>query len=348
MMESPSNLEDILPLSAKKFAQSVQQSFADMIGVELSQEGLSGHTHDKFSGINVYCHFFGTVQGLFLISLSKKSSFEILELDPEDPEAAIEVMGFLKESLNVAAGNTLPLLESTFGHLSYSPSIAIDGMVQFPEFASAHADMFTSNHSELQSVLFLDLAEVKISTELDNVRRSLAESQKNAHVDALTKIYNRAYFEKTFKQTITDCHDRKHTLSLLWIDVDKFKDYNDLYGHQIGDMALEVIGQAILNCVRNNDLPFRYGGDEFVVLLPTAPIKAGTRVAENIAKYLREHPIEFKKEDRNYSIPVTLSIGVAALIPNEKPDIFLKRADSLLYLAKEKGRDTIVASKEWL
>lgn len=335
-------LNEILHQTVMHFAGSIAETLAAMNNFQTTLSEYSCQTHEDYSGICIYCHFIGSVQGIFLISMSCPAAHTLSGVPYENNVPGQDVFEFLKEVLNVAVANTLPLLETTFGHLSYSPPISVDGRIQFPEFATSHVDIQTPCQEKIQAVMFLDLAEIKIGTELKNIRRSLDETRKSAHFDALTKVYNRTYFNESYYSTIHECHERNHTLAMLWIDIDNFKRYNDNYGHHTGDMALQRLGEAIASSIRHSDSAYRYGGDEFIILLPTASLNTGRQVATNLSEYLRAHPLEVHQNERKSQVCITLSIGLSALIPDENPDLFLHRTDALLYQAKRQGKNQIV------
>ena len=126
-------------------------------------------------------------------------------------------------------------------------------------------------------------------------------------------------------------------MSLLLIDVDKFKSVNDTYGHLKGDEILKKITQLVLSNIRSTDMVFRYGGDEFIILLPNTALEAAKHVALKINKVVGAESWE------NIDAPVTLSIGVAKYDGNEDIDQLINRSDSMLYKAKECGRNCVFA-----
>ena len=128
------------------------------------------------------------------------------------------------------------------------------------------------------------------------------------------------------------------------IDLDNYKQFNDTLGHQMGDELLCAVSQQIRSSLRSSDLAARYGGDEFVLLLPQTDVEK----AEVVAKRLGKLVAEMMRDDERMKIPVTLSIGVASLFSNEAEtsDELLMMADRALYHAKEHGRNRIVTHTE--
>jgi diguanylate cyclase len=130
-------------------------------------------------------------------------------------------------------------------------------------------------------------------------------------------------------------------LALLFVDLDFFKDVNDLYGHLVGDDVLRAAAQAVRGCLRDVDLPARYGGEEFAVLLPQTDLQGAMTVAERIRKDIQKLRLSEEPQLR-----VTASVGVAAL-PNpaiSSADQLVGAADAALYRAKREGRNRVVAS----
>lgn len=166
-----------------------------------------------------------------------------------------------------------------------------------------------------------------------------------AHLDGLTEISNRRRFEEVLEKEWGRAARNKYWLSLAMVDVDYFKQYNDHYGHAMGDLALRKIAKALDSVLmRPADFVARYGGEEFVLLLPETDAAAARGVAERS----RQKVIDLAIAHRYSQVAdcVSISIGVATTMVNGtiSPQIFLLNADKNLYLAKEQGRNQIVGS----
>jgi two-component system cell cycle response regulator len=152
--------------------------------------------------------------------------------------------------------------------------------------------------------------------------------------DDLTKLYNSRHFFKTLQDEIDRATRYNHTLSLLLMDVDGFKHFNDAYGHLEGDKVLAKLGEVILECLRTNDSGYRYGGDEFTVILPVTRGQEARKVAERIRKGFES--VEFvPAEGKRFN--ATISVGIAEYQPDEELTEFAKRADEAMYEAKRHG-----------
>ncbi|MCL2603306.1 MAG: diguanylate cyclase [Defluviitaleaceae bacterium] len=167
-----------------------------------------------------------------------------------------------------------------------------------------------------------------------------------ALVDPLTKISNRRGFENRLFAEWGNANREQKPISILMMDIDKFKTYNDTYGHQQGDTALKAFAEAASRSLnRPSDFAARWGGEEFIILLPNTDSEGAGEVAERVRKNVEETDIP---TEHNVITKITVSIGVNSLIPSENTSIddFIEKADQALYKAKESGRNRYVISGE--
>ncbi len=169
-------------------------------------------------------------------------------------------------------------------------------------------------------------------------------AQKMATVDGLTGLYNHRYFMEQFQKEFQRARRYKNDLTLILIDIDFFKHYNDANGHLAGDRVLKKVARSIKNSVREIDLVARWGGEEFALLLPQINAKNGMIVAEKIRREVET--LRFKNEKDQPNGKLTISLGVAENSPDLKSyrEMF-KRADAALYQAKHEGRNRCVSAK---
>lgn len=174
-----------------------------------------------------------------------------------------------------------------------------------------------------------------------DLRESL---RQQAIRDPLTGLYNRRYLLEIIAHEIGRAARRKKKMGLLMIDLDHFKKFNDDYGHDTGDFILSEFGRLVKKLIRQEDIPCRYGGEEFTILLPEADLKQTQIVGEKIRTCVREHNFLYNNE---FYSPITLSIG-GAVYPDNGGSVgeLLKLADNALYQAKKSGRDQVVVSSE--
>ena len=179
---------------------------------------------------------------------------------------------------------------------------------------------------------------VGVLADVTERKHMVEEMCRLARTDSLTGLWNRRYFMEVATREVARCCRNKGKLSLLIMDADHFKNVNDTYGHDVGDKALISMSQVLLDSVRDVDVVGRYGGEEFVVLLPDASREAACRVCDRILKNIRRATVD--NGDQSFSM--TVSIGLASLEEEEDTlDGLLKFSDIALYAAKKNGRDRV-------
>ncbi len=188
--------------------------------------------------------------------------------------------------------------------------------------------------------LLLRLRRVLKERRLTQERVHMLEKLKRLSItDGLTKLYNSRYFYNQIKTEIDRTSRYQHPLSLLLLDIDKFKEYNDQYGHLEGDKILVRLGQVIKSCLRKMDSAYRYGGEEFTVILPETEGAEAATVAERIRAVVESE--RFLPEGRTEPVIITISIGVTEYFDQEDVAIFVQRADKAMYLSKQAGRNRV-------
>lgn len=163
------------------------------------------------------------------------------------------------------------------------------------------------------------------------------QALQRAYLDPLTHTHNRAAFSDVLQRETKRADRCQQELSLIFVDVDHFKSINDNYGHDCGDLALASVAGKIKDSVRGSDIVFRYGGEEFVVLLPDTNQEEAALIAERIRIGIESHTLAYGMEVLN----MTASLGVSSLKRNDHPKDFIKRADAAMYQAKRSGRNRV-------
>jgi diguanylate cyclase (GGDEF)-like protein len=172
---------------------------------------------------------------------------------------------------------------------------------------------------------------------LDN-QKQIAELEGIARVDGLTGINNRRYFDELIVRFIKRSEFGKEPLVLIMLDVDHFKNYNDTHGHLGGDQALVALAKTLHNTVRPGDFVFRYGGEEFAIILPVTSRTQSNSVAERVRVAVMNTKIAMP--DGTPLPSITISMGIAeSIISGDSESELIKRADAKLYEAKETGRN---------
>lgn len=158
--------------------------------------------------------------------------------------------------------------------------------------------------------------------------------------DPLTNLYNRRYMEESLERELSRAVRKNSRLSLMLIDVDHFKQFNDMFGHDAGDVVLRSLGSLLQTQLRREDIVCRYGGEEFIVILPDASLDSARQRGEQLREATKELVTEFRGQALGR---ITLSIGVATFPQNGTTGaVLVEAADAALYQAKKEGRDRIV------
>ena len=173
---------------------------------------------------------------------------------------------------------------------------------------------------------------------LETLKKDFEQVKTEASLDFLTGASNRKAFESTLGDYIRESEALNDSLSLLLIDIDDFKIFNDEFGHLVGDEVLRFVAKKIKAMVRGRDFLARFGGEEFAVLLPQTPLSGAAVVAETIRSYFARTTLEAKSTSRRLGT-VTVSIGAAVYRRAESPEEFVHRADNALYAAKKGGKN---------
>src|SRR3954469_13874712 len=186
---------------------------------------------------------------------------------------------------------------------------------------------------------------VETAQELDKIRDSLKAAEQRSNTDALTGLANRRALEEFFRSAQIAAMETGAPLSILLIDVDHFKKFNDTFGHQVGDQVLRLVAQVLQKSVRDVDLAARYGGEELIAVLPGADLEACSSVAERIRRRIAEAKLTRRATGKEIG-SITVSIGVAQFRLAESADAMIERCDRGLYQAKRLGRNRTVTETE--
>jgi diguanylate cyclase (GGDEF)-like protein len=184
---------------------------------------------------------------------------------------------------------------------------------------------------------FIYLFTFRLTKKLSETRHRIEEM---AITDTLTGLYNRRHVMERFTEEMERARRLQKDLCCILIDIDYFKRINDTYGHLVGDQALREVSKILTRTIRIYDIAGRYGGEEFLIILPDTGFQDAHTLAERIRTDIKAHPVA--KSDLTPAIPVTVSLGIATMIDADiSVDTMIKRADEGLYKAKASGRDTV-------
>jgi diguanylate cyclase len=182
---------------------------------------------------------------------------------------------------------------------------------------------------------------LQTTKDLDEIKDSLKQAEQHSNTDALTGLANRRSLEAFLRSAQITAMEAGTPLSILMIDIDHFKSFNDSYGHQVGDQVLRLVGKVLQESVRDCDLAARYGGEELMAILPGATLEACGEAAERIRRRICDARLTRRATGEEIS-SLTVSIGVAQFRMGETADGMIERCDKALYQAKRSGRNQTV------
>ena len=215
----------------------------------------------------------------------------------------------------------------------------------FKELTEAQVKVLQANEKK-----FFDMSSVKTKIEeiqnhmlqeaeranqtISHLTTKIKELEKNSNLDGLTKIFNRRALDIYLKE-VCDKKELKHELHILLLDIDDFKKINDSYGHVAGDKVLIFISNILRKTLRDGDKLFRYGGEEFLIILNRIDIKTCQKIAKRILKLISTNQLFYKGKP----IKITTSIGSTKFYPGDTPETLISRADKALYMSKNNGKN---------
>jgi diguanylate cyclase len=168
--------------------------------------------------------------------------------------------------------------------------------------------------------------------------------RKESLTDGLTGIANRRSFDAALDSAIEAAEKGSRPFSVLLADIDRFKNFNDTYGHLVGDRILRFVARTLKQCIKGNDKPARYGGEEFGVVLPSTFLSGAQVVAEQIRHQIGSAELTNRTTGEKFGT-ITISIGVAQYRKGDTAASLLQRADRALYEAKSSGRNRVLSSE---
>lgn len=204
------------------------------------------------------------------------------------------------------------------------------------DVAKDTAKMLEQNH-QLEAQLD------KSAQAMEILKKDLERVKREAMTDGLTGISNRKSFDKQIALITERTNEGGEGFTLLLLDIDHFKSFNDNYGHQVGDQVLRLVAKTLTDGIKGRDFAARYGGEEFAIILPASDVRAGVVVGDNLRKALETKEI-INRANGEALGRITMSVGVAEYKKGEAIEDLINRADGALYTAKDNGRNQVAAA----
>lgn len=224
-------------------------------------------------------------------------------------------------SSKLESGATAEQVQEVIGHMKSNTQVMIQ------------------KNAELEGELERSTAAMKeLQRDLDLVR-------KEALTDGLTKLANRKAFDVEIRRMVADSDVMGVTFTLILMDIDHFKGFNDNYGHMVGDQVLRLVAKTLVEGVKGRDMAARYGGEEFAILLPETNIEGGCHVADKLRKDVEKKEVINKNSGQKLG-RITMSGGVAQYVSGESVESLIERADAALYMSKNNGRNQVSKAAE--
>ena len=272
-------------------------------------------------------------ESLFLQNFSQIDEKNEKKLDVVQ-RAFSQVVAKLSNSIADTAQKTTDFSAALKQNLSHLENVEVDESLRLVvSELSASANAIYSNSENFREKL------ASAQDEINVLKTELKRARQEANTDPLTSLCNRRVFEAIYHEFVSSSSEQD-TLSLIIMDIDKFKAFNDTHGHLIGDQILKYVGKILQEECPENITPVRFGGEEFALLCPQYNTDKATAFAEKIRSKLAATPFSNRKTGERIP-PVTASFGVTTKQPDDILSQVIERADKALYAAKNAGRNTV-------
>jgi len=269
-------------------------------------------------------------------------------LAPVDKTAQV---GALADKLEAEMGTAISLIDKAghdaarYGEALESAGDEIENTKSDHDLSKVVGRLLSETRSAVDRTRAVEGQLSQASAEIQQLREELETAQTEANVDALTGLANRKNFDTMLARGTEEAKKDNHPLSLLVLDVDHFKKFNDTYGHQVGDQVLKLLGVVLKSNVKGQDTAARYGGEEFAVILPNTSLDNALKLAETIRVQVAGKSVVQRNSGEKLG-QITISIGVAQYLRGEPMEQVIRRADQALYCAKGTGRNRVVSERE--
>lgn len=248
-------------------------------------------------------------------------------------------------------GQVMAMIDAAAGSASnYSESLA--GMTEKITTAKDREGLRTIVESLVETTNEMQQTNTSLEQRLNASKSEINQLQANLEVvrtesltDPMTGLANRKFFDESLDKAIADATARGEPMSLLMVDIDHFKTFNDTYGHLTGDQVLRLVASSLKQNVKGQDVAARYGGEEFAVVLPSTLLRSALTVADHIRRAAMSKEL-MKRSTGQYLGRITVSVGVATLHKGDVAQTLIGRADACLYAAKRNGRNRVICETD--
>lgn len=270
--------------------------------------------------------------------------------EPVSPEESAAVLHAQEQTEALLKDLLSEMLETASFTASYSDNLKgyssriekADGIAELQELVR---DLLQETAGMAKSSENLHGKLEQATREAETLRQRLEHARHDAVMDALTNIHNRRWLDAQLVRLLEAFTLKGERFSVIMLDVDRFKPFNDTHGHQLGDEVLRLVGKVLTDTVEEDGFPARYGGEEFSVLVPGTGLEGARYMAERIRLCISKIALTPPGADTPLD-PITASLGVAEVWRGDTVESVMKRADEALYLAKESGRNQVKTEAE--
>lgn len=240
--------------------------------------------------------------------------------------------------------NTAQSAATVYGETLEKASDELKKVKTVEQFTVAMSSIVQDTKKMVEKNQEMEVQLVNSSNQVTELRKNLDIAKKEVFTDGLTGLYNRKGFDTAISEQILESDRAESPLSLLMLDIDFFKSFNDNFGHQVGDQVLRLVARTLTDNIKGRDISARYGGEEFSIILPDTPLQNAIGLAESLRRTVESKEIVNKTNNKVLD-RITLSIGAAQYTKGEGMSSLISRADAALYEAKHSGRNKVVAAK---
>jgi len=219
----------------------------------------------------------------------------------------------------------------------------LGGDMSKEQFESILGDVMSQTENMMTQNQALETELIRSSDAMQSMQHDLEMVRKEALTDGLTNLANRKSFDAEILRIAEEAEKEGQTFSLIMLDIDHFKSFNDNFGHQVGDQVLRLVAKTLIDGVKGRDVAARYGGEEFCIILPETNLEGGVKVGQYLRKAVAGKDVVNRNTGERLG-RITMSGGVAQYIAGEKVEDLIERADAALYTAKHNGRNQIAAA----